>query len=74
MRLPRILDILSERVADRTLREHFKREIKVLSLEMLRTTTLIGMFLFPLLGTLDIIDIPALGAEIVNARGPGRDL
>lgn len=56
----RILDILSERVADRTLREHFERETKALSLQMLRTTTLIGMFLFPLFGTLDVIDFPGL--------------
>jgi response regulator RpfG family c-di-GMP phosphodiesterase/signal transduction histidine kinase len=60
MRVRRILDLLSERVEDRTLREHFERETKTLSLEMLRNCALIGMFLFPLFGTLDIIVFPGL--------------
>ena len=71
MRLRKILDLLNERIEDPTLREHFERETKALSLEMLRTTALIGMFLFPLFGTLDVIDFPDALPQIV-AAAPGR--
>jgi response regulator RpfG family c-di-GMP phosphodiesterase/signal transduction histidine kinase len=60
IRVRRLLGLLDERVEDPVLREHFERETKTLSLAMLRLTTQIGMFLFPLFGTLDIIDFPGI--------------
>jgi putative two-component system response regulator len=60
MRLKIIRDFFSERIDDPGLKEQFDRETKTLSLEMLRLTCLIGMFLFPLFGTLDIILFPRL--------------
>jgi putative two-component system response regulator len=60
MRLNKIRDFFSERIADPGLKDQFDRETKTLSLEMLRLTCLIGMFLFPLFGTLDIIVFPRL--------------
>jgi len=56
----KIFGLLSERIEDPSLRDPFERETKALSLGMLRLTTQIGMFLFPLFGTLDVIDFPNL--------------
>jgi len=58
--LHQALDLLRERIDDPLVREKFREESRTLSVEMLRTTALIGMFLFPLFGTLDIIDFPGL--------------
>ncbi len=68
MQARKFLDLLSERIADQPLREQFERETKALSREMLRATTLIGMFLFPLFGTLDIIDFPAIFLRLWGLR------
>ncbi|MCX6560211.1 MAG: ATP-binding protein [Candidatus Aminicenantes bacterium] len=51
---------LGEPVADPGLKEQFERETRSLSREMLSLTCLIGMFLFPLFGTLDVIVFPRL--------------
>jgi len=60
MKIKTILDFLNERIEDQGLKEQFDRETKTLSLEMLRLTCLIGMILFPLFGTLDVIVFPHL--------------
>jgi putative two-component system response regulator len=60
MRWKDLLDFIGERVEDRLLRDQFALETKALSLRMLRLTTLIGMFLFPLFGTLDVVVYPRL--------------
>jgi hypothetical protein len=60
MRVRRILDLNNEHVVDRTLREHFERKTKALSLEMLRTTALIGMCPVLFFGMLDVIDFRGL--------------
>ena len=60
MRLKKTRDFFSERIEDPDLKEQFDRETKTLSQEMLRLCCLIGMFLFPLFGTLDIVVFPHL--------------
>lgn len=60
MRFKDVLGFLDERIEDPVLRGEFVRETKILSLRMLRLTTIIGMILFPLFGTLDIIVYPRL--------------
>ncbi len=60
MPMKRIRRLFGEPAADPGLKEEFERETKALSLEMLSLTCLIGMFLFPLFGTLDIIVFPQL--------------
>ncbi len=60
MRIKDILVFFDERIEDPVLRAAFVRETKILSLRMLRMTTMIGMILFPLFGTLDVIVYPRL--------------
>jgi putative two-component system response regulator len=64
----KLLDVLNERIDDPVLREQFESETKTLSLEMLRATALIGMFLFPLFGSLDAIVFPRLLAKLWGLR------
>ncbi len=60
MRFKGLRSFFDERIEDPTLLEQYRLETKALSVRMLRLTAVIGMFLFPLFGTLDVIVYPRL--------------